>query len=80
MKSLDFGRGTSRNQSCFRASLTVILLSGSYVRSLFSKSNPASDRTGAPVNEVAGNFLRNRLYLKVQVSGEKSDITTMKTI
>lgn len=113
MKSLDFGRGTSLNHSCLRASSTVILyrkkiptdskikkklsrcildehtcnwfhiyfitLSGSYVRSLFSKSKPASDRVGEPVNEVAGNFLRNRLYLKEQASGKKHDITTMQS-
>ena len=41
-----------------------LTFSGSYVRSLFNKSNPASVRTGDPVNEVAGNFLRKRLYLK----------------
>lgn len=56
-----------------------ITLSGSYVRSLFSKSKPASDRVGEPVNEVAGNFLRNRLYLKEQASGKKHDITTMQS-
>lgn len=38
--------------------------SGSYVRSLFKRSNPASESTGDPVKDVAGNFLRNRLYLK----------------
>jgi hypothetical protein len=31
---------------------------------LFNKSNPESERTGDPVNDVAGNFLRRRLYLK----------------
>lgn len=38
--------------------------SGSYVRSLFKRSNPASESTGDPVKDVAGNFLLNRLYLK----------------
>ena len=42
----------------------LFTFSGSYVSSLFKKSNPASERTGVPVNDVAGNFLRNRLYLK----------------
>lgn len=37
---------------------------GSYVRSLFKRSNPASESTGDPVKDVAGNFLLNRLYLK----------------
>lgn len=37
---------------------------GSYVRSLFKRSNPASESTGDPVKDVAGNFLRNILYLK----------------
>jgi len=31
---------------------------------LFNKSNPESERTGDPVNDVAGNFFRRRLYLK----------------
>lgn len=38
--------------------------SGSYVRSLFRRSNPESESTGDPVKDVAGNFLRSRLYLK----------------
>lgn len=42
----------------------IITLSGSYVNSEFNKSKPASDKTGDPVKDVAGNFLRNRLYLK----------------
>lgn len=42
----------------------VHTFSGSYVRSLFNKSKPASERTGDPVKDVAGNFFLSILYLK----------------
>lgn len=64
MNSLDFWRGISLNQPWLRASSTVRRCSGSKVSNLFNKSNPNSERTGAPVKDAAGNFLRSKLYLQ----------------
>lgn len=44
--------------------MSTITFSGSKVRSLFNRSNPASERTADPVKDAAGNFLRNKLYLE----------------
>ena len=55
-----------------------ITFSGSYVRSLFNKSKPASDRVGRPENDVGGNFSRSLLYLQEKGSNLLND-KTLKT-